>query len=256
MRMFFSLVFFLSLSGTLFADDLPFPASSMDQASTDGMVWNKWETENFIVLSIDFGFGRELKSSLESIRSDFCDSWGVPEKSLPVKCKVVCVPDQSLLKKFFSLEFPKCEIRTGSDSRLEISIWLDQIRSRELPGLVASACLHDRALFLKNGIPAIISCSPSEISEFVLSSGPISSVLYGENDRKSICGADLAACLFFRNEFGLMTFSRVVLDNGQRPDEVCGFPNRQKLEETMERYLDNLKSDLKSGKTPDSYLKR
>lgn len=248
----FALLFLMSVP--VLCAELPVPAAlGQDSPSTKGMVWNKWETDNFILLSIDFGFGKKLKSSLESSKSGFCESWGLFDKPLPVKCKVVCVPDPSLLKRFFSLDRPRCEVRTDeSKSVTELAIWIDEERSSELPGLIAAACLHGQPAFLSKGIPKIVSLSAVEMSELILSSGSSPAAAFRSGDPSD--SDSVVACLFLRKEFGSLVLSRVVSE-GLPPEKACGFVDEKSLELTLKRYCDNLKSDLESGKTPDSYLK-
>lgn len=245
--------FFLCLfSSVAFSQGIPEQSSRDEQevSVTNGMVWNKWETDNFIVLSIDFEFGRSLKSKIERIKSEFCRSWGLPDDDLPVKCKVVCVPNPSTLKKFFSLESPKFELRKDeSGGVVEISIWVDEDRSSELPYLIGSSCLQESPAFVNKGLPKFISLSPSEISDAILSADDYPSI----DDLNPSIGNSLLVCLFFRKEFGLATFSKII--GGKNPWEACGFADRESLASSMERYSSNLKSDLKYGKTPSHYLK-
>jgi hypothetical protein len=256
----FCLILSLLFSAQVLADGLPLPSSDKS-FSSEGMVWNKWETDNFIVLSIDQDFGSRLKSSVEDIKSDLYRSWGIKDDPFPVKCKIVCVPDPAVLKKFFSLDFPKHEIKL--DKQKEIAIWLDQTRSQMLPALIASIYLHDRPVFLQKGIPTIMLSSPSKISEIIRNSPEFSSsVLYFSEDQarkalpkdSSIEAHSVVACLFFKKEFGRVLFSRVLDDKNNTPETVCGFADRKSLEASLNRYFENLKSDLKYGKTPDSYL--
>lgn len=259
MRMFFCSLVFL-FSSIAISGDLPIPALEQSSVTKD-MVWNKWETENFVVLSIDYDFGRRLKSSIEETRLDFCRSWGVKDERLPVKCKIVCVPDPTLLKKFFSLDGVRQEVKRDiSGSVTEMSIWFDQVRFDEFPSLVASICLYDRPLFIKRGVPKIISLTPSKISEMILSSaGSPSSVLriseeeFHKNSSSEADGNSIVACLFFRKEFGLALFSKIKRNESEF-GAICGFSDSKSFEATLKRYSENLKSDLKSGKTPKSYL--
>jgi len=252
MRVIFLLIASIA-SSFVFAENLPLPVSAADSPPESTMVWNKWETDNFIILSIDYDSGLNLKSCVEDMKLDFCRSWGVQDRPLPVKCKIVVVPDPSILKKFFSLEFPRQEVRNESGKVREIAIWLDNSRRSELKSLIASVCLYDRAPFLRTGVPAIMSSSPSEISETILSIPDRPLVFFGSDDKSSE-GVSVLSCLFFRKEFGLATFARIVADNGIAPEKICGFSDRNSLESSISRYCENLKSDLKSGKTPKSYL--
>jgi hypothetical protein len=232
-----------------FFQGLPVPNSDKEFTVAKGIVWNKWETDNFVILSIDFEFGKKLKSRVEKMKSEFFHSFGLRDNNLPVKCKIVCVPDPSILKKFFSLESPKYELRKDESGEIdEIAIWIDESRFDELPFLVASSCLLDSPEFISKGLPSLVYLSPSKISELIQSSEGTLNL-----DSDSTLGHSLLACLFFRKEFGSANFSRIV--SGQVPWVVCGFSDKESLVSSLERYSSNLKLDLKYGKTPNYYLK-
>lgn len=214
----------------------------------DGLVWNKWETDNFIVLSIDYDYGGRLRNSIEKIKAEVCRKVGIGEVSFPVKCKVVCVPDMATLKRFFSMEGPGFEVREdASGSVSEIAIWIDE--ESFLDPLLASVCLHDRPTFLREGVSVLLS-GPSEVSAAVLASDGSVDFLWGGGDAKPAESA--AVCLFVRGEFGREIFSEML--GGTSAEVAVGFPDRSSFEKTFARYLANLKADLKSGKTPDVYL--
>jgi hypothetical protein len=216
--------------------------------AVDGMVWNKWETENFVILSIDYDFGNSLRSSIEGFRSDLCRRIGLEDASLPVKCKLVCVPDRRTLKRFFSIDEPAFEVRLdNSGSVSEMAIWLDEGSNLDLP--VASVCLHGKPEFLVAGIPGLLSGSEG-VSSMVGSSDSSVGFLWDGGAAKS--SESVAVCLFVRREFGRAALSRIL--DGVPVDVACGFQERASFEKTFARYLDNLKSDMESGKTPETYL--
>lgn len=262
-----ALVFLFFLVGFAQVDSAPVPvpfyeADSMP--SVKGMVWNKWETDNFVILSIGRSFGDAIRSEIEDCRSELCVKWGVADVGFPVKCKVVCVSDPSMLKQFFSLDAPKFEVRRDSAGNVsELVVWIDEERSSSLEGLLAYVCLHDSSVFLKRGVPAIVGLSAEQISDVVLSSSSLGSAIFfvSDSDLKSldpkqlssIDGESVVACLFLRREFGDLAFSAVA--SGASPESVCGFADRDSMMKSFQRYSDNLKSDLKSGRTPYSYLK-
>ena len=66
---FFSLVQVASATGPFKVsnDDLPGIKTAIPEDIKD-LVWNKWETPNFIILSIDEDQGRYLAENIESIK--------------------------------------------------------------------------------------------------------------------------------------------------------------------------------------------
>ena len=242
------------IPGVLLADGLSVPSAVKESASTKGMVWNKWETESFIILSINFGFGSELNSSLEQRKHSVCDSWGIGNSRLPVKCKLVCVPDAASLKRLFSLDSPKLEVKNDSSGSVsEMSIWIDEERFGLLGGFISELCLEGKPYFLRKGVPAITDYSPAKISETVLSVPSVSLDKLLSAEAQGLESQSVVACLFLRKEFGSKIFSLVV--SGTELESACGFPDRVSMQSSLTRYLNNLKSDLESGRTPATYLK-
>lgn len=256
------LFLFLVLSAYAVAEGVPSPvADAVEARKTDGMVWNKWETDNFVVLSIDFGFGDRLRSSVESDRVSACGSWGVATDRLPVKCKLVCVPDAKTLGELFSIDSPRCEIRRDESLKpKEIAIWLDQSRSSSLPGLLISVSLHSAPLYLQRGSNILASpdsageisslADPSFQSIFSVTSSSLSSL--DRKERENFDRESAVLCLLARREFGSGAFS--CLSRGARPEVALGFGDEKSFLETVRRYFANLKEDLQSGRTPRSYL--
>lgn len=245
------LVFLILFSSSVMAED---SLVAQPDKGDENLIWHKWETENFIVLSLDRGFGSALKSSLEGQRKGVCELIGAGTEDFPVKCKIVCVPDAKTLGRFFSVDEPCFEVkRDGSGGVTEMSIWMDQERSRILRGLIASACLHDKSRFLRVGIPLLMA-GPEETSDAVISAS-IPDEWRAGNLLESDLSPELSAalCLFVRREFGSALFSKA-MNGDSRLDSLCGFRDVEELEESFFRYVSNLKGDLESGKTPRRYL--
>jgi hypothetical protein len=255
------LFLFLVLSASAFGEELPVPSSASQVAkATEGLVWNKWETENFVILSIDFDFGDGMRSSVELERSSVCAAWGVADSHLPVKCKLVCVPDRKLLRDLFAIDRPECEIRGEPSSPKEMAIWLDQGSVSSLRGLLLSVSLHGAPPCVQRGVDLLASSdADKEIASLsspsfagVFSSTSESVRVMAPKDKIIFDKESATLCLFVRREFGSRAFSG--LSKGASPERVCGFPDEKSFAETISRYFVNLKEDLQSGRTPASYL--
>lgn len=229
----------------------PAPVGQTVPVKEGGMVWNKWETPNFVVLSIDFSFGDRIRQVAERRMSAIFGDLGLEVRRLPVKCKIVCVPDSEKLSRFFGIEVPKCEVRRDPSGAVsDISVWMDHASEGELAGLVASACLHDRPEFLRLGVSGLMR-SPSDVSSTIRSaSDPSLAFLAGG---KASLPESVAFCLFLRREFGIDVFSEVL--GGDSPVAVCGFSDLSSMRKSFGRYLESLKFDLESGRTPSGYLR-
>lgn len=238
---------FLLLMGSALSAEQFVP--NLDE-SLKGLVWNKWETDNFIVLSIDFSYGNKLKGSIENKKKELFKSLEVDDKRLPFKCKIICVQNPRMLKKFFSLDHPKFEIREN-----EMAIWIDQERIHFLKGLLAGVCFYDKPLFLREGLSVIMSDS-EYASDIIVSSdfSPACDIFSVSETSPDIRSGSAIVCLLIRREFGIRVLSRILSLDGADPISVCGFENSEVMNNVIKVYSENLRSDLKSGRTPSWYL--
>lgn len=250
---------FVFYSERSFSSDVE-PNAEIFPAASKEIVWNKWETDNFIILSIDYGFGSKLKSKVESIKSDICKEWGIQDKAFPSKCKVVCVPDEKTLSKFFSIDSPKFETKRKSSGDVDdMAIWIDEGRLSFFKRLMMSALVQDKPAYIRRGLP-MLATSTDNIADGILSvdKSDFEKAISAKTEEikpdeiKDFDNQSMVACLFLRREFGVEILSSIM--KGTPPESACGFVDKNSLFASMRRYLDNLKGDLKSGKTPDSYL--
>ena len=240
-------------------------------AFRDDLVWNKWDTTNFTVLSLDKTQGLLLKDSLEKMRESILESWGLPSGDSLVRCKLVCVPDRKTLGKLFNIESPRFEVRHSSDGKVSVcAIWIDNESLHVLPSLVASVCVSDSlstakiSPVLQNGIVAL-SVSPKRTREILGKHLAVDSKavfgMTGEawsaaKDKETINGKCALICLMLRKEFGREAFSHFVT-SAQNEDSIrliFGFDGYKEMTKTLDRYSANLAEDIKNGQTPDGYL--
>lgn len=249
-----AILIFLMLAGTAFSEGLPIPSSKT--SPYQDMVWNKWETDNFIILSLDFSFGNKIRSSVEQRKDAILSRLGLDHKPLPSKCKLVCVQDGDRLKRLFSIDRPKFEIKRDREGQVEgFAIWMDEDGVNLLDSMIAGIWLHDRPMFFREGLP-IILMGHDAVSEVALSSETHPSCrIFSSTERTPSTVADsVLACLFLRREFGIDVFSALLSSEDADPVSMCGFLDDESMDKTMKRYSENLKSDMKSGKTPHWYL--
>lgn len=220
---------------------VPAPAATASPNGLEGLVWNKWDTENFVVISLDKGFGLKMRSEAERARSGLAERWRLtpPPGS---RCKLVCVPDALMLKRLFGLSEPKCEVKKSESGGTESAIWIDAERADLLPSLLAEEELASGKFsdFVRVGVPAL-ERSPSYVRESLLSS-------------KDAATTDLTIlCLLVRKELGGRVFAKAASADG--PVHVqLGFGSEDEMKSTLARYKGHLLEDLKSGRTPDEYL--
>lgn len=231
------------------------------------LAWNKWDTKNFIVLSLDKGQGLFLRDSVEQIRDSFLDSWGLNFVDSTLPCKLVCVPDRKTLGKLFNIEAPKCEVRYSADGKVSVcAIWIDYESIAMLPSLVGSVSVSSANIppVLQNGIVAL-SVSPSRTREILGSACSVDAKsLFGmkseewssSKDKEMLNRRCALVCLMLRKELGVDAFSAFAQSkqNEDAVSRIFGFTGYGDLSRALDRYSLNLSDDIKKGRTPDGYL--
>lgn len=262
----------LLLSPQIFAQDVASlvsqPSESEGASSIEGLVWNKWDTKNFIVLSLDKGQGLFVKNSIERVRLDFLDAWGLPSSDLPFQCKLICVPDKAMLRKLFSIDSPRFE--AGRESEKNCAIWIDYDELDALPSLIAAMSASDRALdaspLLGRGL-TVLSESVDKTRSLVVDVGEVDSksvfnmtkekfASLPKKDQDLFDRQSALICLLLRKEFGRKKFSKFVANSHGDSSivSVFGFDGVEDFGRTLSRYSDNLSKDIKGGSAPDHYL--
>lgn len=235
----------------------------------EDLVWNKWDTKNFVVLSLDKEQGLALRDSVERLRDSFLDSWGLDSGDAIFPCKLVCVPDRKTLGKFFNIESPKCEVRHSSDGKVSVcAIWIDYESIKMLPSLIGSASVSASSTkippVLQNGIIAL-SVSPSRTREILGAACSVDAKsLFSmsgdawslEKDKEGLNRKCALICLMLRKEMGIDAFSDFIKSeqNEESIKRIFGFSGYGDLSKTLDRYSLNLAEDIKNGLAPDSYF--
>lgn len=224
----------------------------------EGLYWNKWDTDNFVVISLDKSRGSSMRHEAESVRDEVLRRWSLPEVSRG-RCKIVIVPSAKLLKRLFGLSEPKCEVNKSGANGIESAIWVDEERLGDLSSLVVERELlcGDFRPFLKRGIPLLESVPSQTRAELSSSSDmKISAFLNVGSDSEDaeVLKNSALLCLLVRKEFGSRVFGKLLSNSSDSLHGLLGFASEADLESTYARYRANLLPDLKSGRTPDEYL--
>jgi hypothetical protein len=267
------ILFFIFESICFSEDDLSdiVPATSIVEKIPEDLKdleWNKWDTENFIILSIDKKQGLFIKNNIEKIKSNIYKKWGYKDIEFSGECKLVCVSTDKLLKRIFKLDGPKVEFRKNNDNKLELSVIWFSLENEKMPlPQIAEVCFVQKEhknsfkmplfykrgmIFLENDIKFIKeNLSKTNISE------NIQDVLDKDVSENSIdfdCNSAIL-CLLMKNEYGLYNFYKYTFDRNLRQ---FGFENNkdEKIKVIFNRYSRNLLQDLKNNKVPDYYLNK
>ncbi len=247
-----------------------FAEETANQTAPSEMVWNKWDTDNFIVLSIDKSQGLYLKNNIESVKSDLEKRWGIKNNKFKTQCKLLCVPDSNLLNRLFNISDPRSEVRRDSEGKVAVSaIWIDFKDADNLSCLVAPVVLDNshNSFFVKKGISKLeesLSTLRSDFKELTpIDFKEIISIKENSFDKMSLeeknnfIKNSAIVCLLLRREFGIDKFSQFVTSKQSESDirSIFGFKDLDSFSKTLNRYSKNLSEDIKNNKTPDDYLK-
>jgi hypothetical protein len=229
-----------------------------------GLVWNKWDTENFIILSIDKNQGLQIKNNIENAKTLLLTKWGLPDVDFEGECKIICVSNKALLKKIFRLDESKVEIRRDQQGNIKLCViwfYLDE----EMPlDHLSSICLaqfeqkHDKLpYFCKKGMP-LLSKSSDDIRQKLLSEENLKfsikeffSIKEDKANSESYKVKSALLCLLLRKEFGQDNFINFLHSKSL---SSFGFEDDGKFEKTVNKYYENIYNDLKENKVPDNYL--
>lgn len=273
MRLLF-LFFALATVSAFAQEEVPQPMQVTTEPDKN-LVWNKWETENFIILSLDKSQGLYLKNNIENIKSSLLKDLGLEDVNFSSKCKLVAVPDREFMSKLFRIAGSHNEVRKNDSGDVSLcAIWLENDKIDEDLGFhIASICLNESVsnknhrLFVQKGICFL--CRPVEyIKKDLKDLGQFDlNYLINMTQEKwkslSTEEKDLfqkqseLVCLFFRKEFGKNRFKKFLYSNQKEEDilSTYGFENDKQLNNTLNRYSSNLDKDIQADKTPDKYLK-
>jgi len=234
------------------------------------LVWNKWDTENFTILSIDKNDGISIKNSVEDVKNDFCSSWGLPKFTLSVPCKILCVPNNDSLSKLFGLQKSRFEVRTDSQGKTSLcAIWVSQEEIGKLPELLSEVLISDSVnptnlkLFMRRGISSL--CQNFEDITNDLSNSDFDLKVFSQDEsgwnkmslqeKEKFDRQAMVTCLMLRKEFGKEHFKQFV-DTDQTlsaVSDVYGFSEKE-FESTLERYTSNISADIINKLFDKNYL--
>jgi hypothetical protein len=249
--------------------------------------WNRYTSDNFTILSIDDGQGKWLASNIGKIKSWCMTRWGFPDVPFAKECRVMCVPNKTLMKKLFGLSEPKAEIRR-TNGRIEMTaLWLilDDKPAKTIPVQLTPLCFAEfesahnvkmpffavKGMSYLNSPVADIRQQLGKLTEIINKDSPVfvSEKMFTmteddysklkADDQKVFDAQTVALCLLLRKEFGeakLQGFLR--MSNRNKTEDVIrvvyGFRSFQHFDSSYARYMKDLTNDILRSKTPDSYL--
>lgn len=288
------LIFLMTLifSSNIAYAQIEYPYGVSAPADTDlkGLKFNRYTTDNFVILSINNAQGKWLSENLEQIEKWCLSRWGFPEKNrsgFTKECRIFCVPNKDLLKKIFNIDEPVAEARK-KDGKLEITVmWLvlDAKPSSSVVPYLTQICLTEfeeknnvnigywfkrgasllnRPIFeIKKDLVDLASVIKK--NEAIFASDQMFTfteeeyLKQSEENKKLFDQEAIALCLMLRKEFGEAKLQGMLrLANRNNPQDVLkvvyGFSGYNHFDKQYIRFMRDLSADILKGKTPDKYL--
>jgi hypothetical protein len=242
----------------------PFGDYGGDKDSIKDLVWNRYETDNFTILSIDKKQGENLFRNIENIKKDCLSRWGLKDASLSKDCRIMLAPSKELLKRLFGLQSYRIEFRDDV-----VAIWLDvedmNLFDNSVREAVTEVCLRDLD-------PSLSFVAFKGMSELNTSSDNIKNIIsrvsetqsgtnflkvtekdyqkMNQENKDKFNTDSLVFCLMLKKEFGESKFLEYFFGKN---DKICGFDSKS-LDSSYNRYYRDIFNELKKDNIPDNYL--
>lgn len=279
-------VFFIFCEKSFSFDDssLLMPVGSnkpkyVDDKDLSGLVWNRYTTGNFTILSINNSTGKWLYNNIENIKSWSMNRWGLPNLDLKNECRIMVVSDNKLLNKLFNINQSRFEIRDFGDSKIH-AIWV-VVESQDdllnnIPYFVSICSYYDllesRSIEPNFCVINGISCLNTSVDNIrnTISRGldkkleenfyNISLEKYNfmtQEDRDLYNSNSILQSLMLRKEFGQNKMIHFLLNNKDlywsKLESVYGF-TKEEYDNTLKRYRKDFFSEFNLNKVPGNYL--
>lgn len=278
----FLLIFILSIS-VGYSQEVVLPSVSISGSSSqnelENLVWNRYTTENFTILSIENSQGKWLNSNIERIKSWCLKRWGIQNFKFQKECRIMVVPNKDLLKKLFNISENRCEVRKIKNDVEIIAVWMVLSSEADLvdvvPYFVTKCSLVEFNYYnnfknnfaLTNGISLLNQSvnTIKKIKDEKINKLKILDLLdVDENKYKKMTAEEkknfdlnsIVLCLMLKKEFGENSFLKFYFSNKNKEDSlsyVYNF-NSSDFDKSYSRYSNDLINELKENKVPNSYI--
>lgn len=265
---------------------IEYPQGKPTAADTDleGLQWNRYTTDNFVILSIDNDQGRWLYQNVEKIKLRSLIRWGFPRTSddFTQECRIFCVPDKTLMKKLFSIDGSKVEVRKDVTVAWLI---LDEKPAKSVAPYISQICFAEfekwqkvqlgfwfkRGASILNSGPAVARSRLEDLAKNITQDHQLftSKKIFSfteqdynqetEENREIFDQEAVALCVLLRKEFGEAKLQGMLrISNRNDPETVLnavyGFNDYNHFDKQFIRFMRDLSNEINKGKVPDGYL--
>lgn len=245
----------------------------------ENLAWHRWQTTNFVVLSLNQEHGAFLVHNIERVKSWVLTRWGFPDIKFNNEFRVICVPNKDYLKKFFKIDYYHFEARTDQNGKKLNVAWfsMDENPQDVVARVVTEVALREfkEQYGVKLGVWAyrgmgLLNCpSPAIRSNFATLQATsmrgakelfeMTEESFNKlttEDRRKFDTEAAAMCLLLRKEFGPQKFVQFLVGgaNEMALGQTYGFQGYGHFDMSFKRYTFNLAADIMRNVTPDSYL--
>ena len=256
-----------------------------DDPEIQNLVWNRFETDSFVVLSLDESQGVYLHENIENMKNWSFTRWGLPNIPFSAECRVLCVPTRDLMQKLFRLERSYAEVRRNKNGKIELNVlWLvlDSTPVETIPSALTVVCMEEYeqttgrkvGFWAERGMSVLNSSLLSIRENLIALEDPLASnkrMHFTDNlfkvtqkeykekpaEEQALYDREAAVvCLLLRKEYGQDNFLAFIHSKGREEDayQIIGISDFEQFDAILKRYMTHLTSDVKHGATPDTYL--
>lgn len=255
-----------------------------------GLQWNRWTSDNFVVCATNDQQARFLNSHLEQVKEWALARWGLEDVKFSAECILLCVDDPAIFKKFFNIDSTKVEVRRDTNGKINRSVIFllgNKVPSETIPVPLMDVCLSEfeqaknvkfgfwahRGMSELNGslpsirqamgdlAPLLAQNQPMFFSKALLTATPEQYEALGSQKRIFDMNAT-ALCLMLRKEFGQDKFHQFLAFGGNYEaglKQVYGFQGFDHFDQAFKRFMIDVAAGATGSQpgrevTPDEYL--
>lgn len=250
------------------------------------LAWNRFETQNFEILTISKEHGEKLQGEIEYMRRWIFDRWGMKQNDLSVKCKILVVSDRATYVKLFGKETPMHRIERDGKNIKSLTIWCwadEHWFVSTLPAFVTEVLMAEfesvhgvrlplwfrrGMLVLNRNVPDIRREVGAVAQTYTANTGifwtsdlmtmrPETLAQYDVGNQTLYDRESAVFCLYLMKTHGrkkMLDFVNASMADPEKALVVLGMANRQQLDTAFNEFMYRLSTEAATGSTPVSKL--